>query len=102
MPSPTDTFGNVMLEAMASGVPVLGADVGPTRELLLPDRGWLAEPGNAPAFAAQIIRLIDDRTLLYATRARALDHAARQSWDANWDALITDYLMLQRRGDAGP
>ncbi len=95
-PSTTDTFGNVMLEAMASGVPVVGADVGPTREQLQAGGGWLAAPGSAAAFAAAIIALIDDRSLVRDAAARALDIAAAKTWDAVWDALLADYLQLHR------
>jgi len=47
-PSTTDTFGIVLLEAMASGLPVVGADVGPTRELLAEHTGVTFPPDDAP------------------------------------------------------
>ncbi len=93
-PSVTDTFGNVLLEAMASGVPVVGADVGPTRELLAPDRGWLVTPGDAAGFAAALVAVVDDRALLAAARERGLAFAASKSWQAVWDPLIADYLTV--------
>lgn len=95
-PSTTDTFGNVMLEAMASGVPVIGADVGPTREQLQAGGGWLAAPGNAAAFARAIIALIDDRSRVREAATRALAIAAVKTWDVVWDTLLTDYLRLHR------
>lgn len=94
-PSTTDTFGNVMLEAMASGTPVLGADVPPTREVLLPDRGWVSPPGDAGALAQRLLELVDDRTKLHALRERALQHAATRTWTAVWDTLFADYLTVQ-------
>jgi len=95
-PSTTDTFGNVMLEAMASGVPVIGADVGPTREQLQSGGGWLAAPGDAAAFARAIIALIDDRSRVREAGTRALAIAAAKTWDVVWDTLLTDYLRLHR------
>ncbi|MEQ1689728.1 MAG: glycosyltransferase family 1 protein [Gemmatimonas sp.] len=95
-PSVTDTFGNVLLEAMASGLPVVAADVGPTREQVLPDRGWLVSPGDPQAFAAALIALVDDRAGLHAARSSALAFAATKTWDAVWEALIGDYLTHQR------
>lgn len=95
-PSVTDTFGNVLLESMASGVPVVGADVGPTREQLLPDRGWLVPAEDPQAFADQFIALIDDRARLTVARAASLAFAASKSWPVVWDTLITDYLRLHR------
>lgn len=95
-PSTTDTFGNVMLEAMASGTPVLGADVPPTREVLLPDRGWVTAPGDAAAVAALLHRLIDRRDELVAMRERALGFASQRTWTAVWDTLFTDYLSVLR------
>lgn len=94
-PSTTDTFGNVMLEAMASGTPVIGADVGPTRETLLPGRGWVAAADSPDAFAAQLIKLVDDRIALRLVRDEALAHAGARSWRVVWDTLFADYLRLQ-------
>lgn len=96
-PSTTDTFGNVLLEAMASGLPVVGADVGPTREQLFPDRGWLVPASDARAFATALIALVDDRARLTAPRAAALTFASAKTWDVVWDTLIGDYLLLHRR-----
>ncbi len=95
-PSTTDTFGNVLLEAMASGMPVVGADVGPTREQLAPGRGWLVAPGNATAFAESLIALVDDRARLRVAREQALAFAASKTWSQVWDTLIYDYLTLHR------
>jgi glycosyltransferase involved in cell wall biosynthesis len=95
-PSTTDTFGNVLVEAMASGLPVLGADVGPTRELVGRDRGWLVPAGDVQAFARVLVQLVDDNTLRIAPRSRAIEFAQANSWDTIWDQLLRDYVEVVR------
>ncbi len=98
-PSTTDTFGNVLLEAMASGLPVIGADVGPTRELVAERTGVLFPPGDASALAARILELVaaPDRRAQLARRAVAF--ACRCTWDRVFDDLFADYaeLLADRR-----
>ncbi|MDE3152316.1 MAG: glycosyltransferase family 1 protein, partial [Gemmatimonadota bacterium] len=84
-PSVTDTFGNVLLEAMASGAPVLAADAAPTRALVTPGRGLLYYPGAGANLAAGIRAAFADRQALSAMRARALTFAAQQGWDRIFD-----------------
>jgi glycosyltransferase involved in cell wall biosynthesis len=63
-PSTTDTFGQVLLEAAASGLPAVAARAGGTLELVQHERtGLLVKPGDATELAAAIVRLADDARL---------------------------------------
>jgi phosphatidylinositol alpha 1,6-mannosyltransferase len=93
-PSTTDTFGNVMLEAMASGVPVLAADVGPSREVVPPGTGWLAAAGDPGAFADVLRAAVRERNEVIRRGLRAREVALSRSWGAIWDTLFSDYLTL--------
>jgi glycosyltransferase involved in cell wall biosynthesis len=78
---------NVVLEAMACGVPVVAADVGGTRELVRPEvDGYLVAPGDAGAFVRHTLGLLaePDRRLAYArsARARALQFATTKMVEA--------------------
>ena len=58
-PSDTETFGNVTLEAMASGLPTVCASAGGS-DLLVNDKetGYLASPRDVPDFSSHVRRLI--------------------------------------------
>lgn len=90
-PSATDTFGNVLLEAMASGLPVVAADVGPTRELLSCGGGVTFPPGDAAALATTIAGLAADAPRRRALAAQGVAAAARRTWTRVFDDLIADY-----------
>jgi D-inositol-3-phosphate glycosyltransferase len=58
MPSEGETYGMVTLEALASGLPVVGTDRDGTREILGENSsGYLYQPGDAAGFAASLGRL---------------------------------------------
>jgi glycosyltransferase involved in cell wall biosynthesis/predicted metal-dependent phosphoesterase TrpH len=71
-PSATDTFGNVVLEAQASGLPVVVSDAGGPRELMLDgETGSVFPAGDGEALVAAVRRLAEDRGL----RARFAEKA---------------------------
>ncbi len=64
MPSLTEAFGVVFLEAMASGLPVVGTRVGGVTEIINDgENGLLVPPHDSRALAEAILRLLRDRTL---------------------------------------
>ncbi len=64
-PSATDTFGNVVLEAQASGLPVIVSDAGGPRELMVEgETGTIFQAGSKGALIAAIRRLAENRLLL--------------------------------------
>jgi phosphatidylinositol alpha 1,6-mannosyltransferase len=93
-PSTTDTFGNVLLEAMASGVPVIGADVGPTRELLSAGGGVTFPAGDAMSLAARVVELADNPARRANLAARAVAFARGCTWQRVFDDLWSDYTRV--------
>jgi glycosyltransferase involved in cell wall biosynthesis len=56
-----EPFGQVILEGMAKGVPVVAADAGGIREILTNRKtGLLVPPGDAPALADELLSLFSD------------------------------------------
>jgi glycosyltransferase involved in cell wall biosynthesis len=103
-PSTTDTFGNVVQEAMASGLVVVGADVPQTSEVLA-GTGLLAASGDARGFAESIRRLVHDRAGREAMRLASIELSAGRDWDSVFDGLEQRYLSTiaaSRRVAASP
>jgi glycosyltransferase involved in cell wall biosynthesis len=91
-PSSTETFGNVVLEAMASGLPVIAVNSGGVKENVFHDyNGLMCAPRDTEGFAKAIIRLIEDKQLQMTLAANALEHSASKSWSRIFDQLLIDY-----------
>lgn len=63
MPSETETLGFVVLEAMASGVPVVGVAAGGLTDIITDKTGFLYQPHDYAAAAGFVKQLIADSTL---------------------------------------
>lgn len=78
LPSISEGMSNTLLEAMATGLPLLATGVGGNTEVLEPERmGWLFQPRDAEALAAHIALLASRENLrrdfAAAARARAVE-----------------------------
>lgn len=82
-PSRTETFGQVIQEAMASGLPVVAQRQGGPADLVRPGvTGYLTSPGDVADFARRILDLVEG-----ATQRTRIGHTARaiaekRSWEA--------------------
>jgi len=88
-PSHTDTFGNVVLEALASGVPaVVTPDGGP--KFIVRDglTGFVTEDDH---FAEMVAELVRDRARLEEMRLKAREYALGCGWDAVFDRVYAGY-----------
>jgi glycosyltransferase involved in cell wall biosynthesis len=61
--SDSESLSNVILEAMAAGLPAVAYDVGGNSELLSPQRGALIPAGNETSFADAVSKLLGDSAL---------------------------------------
>lgn len=88
-PSHTDTFGNVVLEALASGVPaVVTPDGGPKSLVRDGYTGFIAEDAD---FSSAILHIVRDPALHGRMRAHARNCALSASWDAVFEGVYEAY-----------
>ena len=91
-PSHTDTFGNVVLEALASGVPaIVTPDGGPKYIVRDGATGFIAPDEG---FASAIATLIRNPDQLATMRTAARTHALTCSWDAVFDRVYAAYNTI--------
>ncbi|WP_208591652.1 glycosyltransferase family 4 protein [Gracilibacillus suaedae] len=80
-PSTTETLGLVLMEAMASGLPIVAADSGPTREQIEHEKhGLLYNPQRLDSFKETVLRLENE-----ALRNRLAEKAWQDIHEMGWD-----------------
>jgi len=78
-PAIDEAYGMALLEAQATGVPVVACDEGGVREIVAPERsGLLAKPRDPLALAGALMRLLDDPALRHRLAEGAVRHVARR------------------------
>jgi glycosyltransferase involved in cell wall biosynthesis len=82
-PSLSETFGNVVLEALASGLGVVAYDqAAAAQHIRHGHNGALAEPGDEQGFNEAASWLLEDEENLRRVRLNARQHASHQGWEA--------------------
>ncbi len=101
--SKTETFGNVILEAMASGLPVVALRAGGPGDIVREgETGRLVDPQAAPeVFRDVLLSLVDDDGLRQKQAMAAREYALSQSWDAIMSGLRARYEAVVSGHRAG-
>lgn len=90
-PSHTDTFGNVVLEALSSGVPaIVTPDGGPRCIIKEGETGFVAEDKD---FAQTILKILHCPQLYSEMRSAARANALTTSWDSVFDRVYDGYAQ---------
>ena len=87
--SVTETFGNVVPEAMASGLAVVSYDCAAARELIVSGHnGMLVPTGDDIAFVNASVNLALDPERIQRCRVAAVDSVAHRGWDSICDSFV--------------
>ena len=96
-PSESETFGNVTLEAMASGLPAVNAIASGSNSLVTEgETGYLVSARDEQGLAAKLETLVRDESLRKRMGAAARQRALSFSWDRILDGLLDSYRTVLR------
>ncbi|PEB80941.1 glycosyltransferase family 4 protein [Bacillus nitratireducens] len=100
-PSATETFGNVVLESLACGTPVIGANSGGVKNIIIDEKnGFLCEPKNEDSFLSSIYSLLNNEEKLKQMGVAASSYAKSQSWDEIFHSLFNQYEEVLHQNEA--
>jgi N-acetyl-alpha-D-glucosaminyl L-malate synthase BshA len=94
LPSETESFGLVALEAMASGVPVVASDVGGLPEVVAHgSTGFLAPVGDVDAMAGYALQILEDCSVL----KRFARAARKRATDFDYRTVVPQYEAVYQK-----
>lgn len=93
-PSRTETFGQVVLEAMASGLPVIGYDSPGVRDLILDQESGILCDVFYGDFRDAIKKLLNDPAQVESFGQKARELSLERSWQKILDGLVVEYTKL--------
>jgi glycosyltransferase involved in cell wall biosynthesis len=98
-PSVSETYGNVVVEAMASGCPCVIAKGGGSQSLVVHGKtGFLCDPEDASDYLARIDQIIGDPSL----RKELVSNGIEYTQSLNWESLCETYFDdVARLGSTG-
>jgi glycosyltransferase involved in cell wall biosynthesis len=92
-PSLTETFGNVTLEAMASGTPVLAFDCAAATEVIDNHKnGWLVQGEDPQRYVLKALEITQDPATLL--EAKKHTHESIRPWD--WHEIVNEVEIIFR------
>ena len=103
-PSLTETFGNVISEAIASGLAVLSYDKAAAKELITNgENGMVVSPGDELAFVNAGISLALDKLRMKRIRQAAAPSISHLSWEAIYNSFEETMInVIERHATTNP
>jgi len=100
-PSTTETFGNVVQEAISSGLPAVVSDIGGCKEIVEDSKaGFVCEANNTDEFHDAILKLIDDKAEKNRLVENGLEWSRKRTWKSINGRLIDTFNELIEEKDA--
>lgn len=99
-PSVSETYGNVVVEAMSSGLPCVLADGGGSKSFIDHGRnGFLCSPNNAGVYVDRAMEILQDKDLKNQFVSNGLDYVKDMDWDilvASFYSQLSDLVHTKR------
>ncbi|MDL4839358.1 glycosyltransferase family 4 protein [Aquibacillus rhizosphaerae] len=94
-PSSTETFGNVVLESLSSGTPVIGANAGGVKNIIEHNKqGLLCPPNHVPSFVQSIVSTLEDESKRKKMSFTAREYAKSKTWNNIFNLLLINYQAV--------
>ena len=90
LPSLSESFSNSLLEAIASGLPIVATNVGGNKELVSSSNGVLVPPADSQSLAEAIVKLLSDPVKL--TKIGKVNRKLAKQY--NWSQTAKKYNLL--------
>jgi glycosyltransferase involved in cell wall biosynthesis len=97
-----ETFGNVVVEAMASGLPVLAPNSGGVTDLVVNGHnGFLYDPEKPESIISAVEPLIQNGSLAREFGQRGREMAEQRTWEITLNELLENYRKVIEKGQVG-
>lgn len=95
VPSRSESFGLVALEAQATGTPVIAAAVGGLRQVVVDEvSGFLVGGDDAGDYARRVLDVLHDPDAARRMGVAGVEHSLRYSWDATASKILDVYRQV--------